>query len=72
MMTPAQEQVLDQILTLSREHFDGCLIVVDEEGECEFQWVGGKTRALGMARRAEHALLRIIDAENPIKREHRP
>jgi hypothetical protein len=60
-MTAAQEEVLDRVRELLREHFDGYLLsVVDEVDEGKMamiQYHGGLLQAIGLARASEQKLL---------------
>jgi len=59
-MTEVQEEVFGRINELLREHFEGSLIcVVDEgdEGTLSLRYNGGLLQAIGLARTAEATLL---------------
>jgi hypothetical protein len=60
-MTVAQEEVLDRVSELLREHFEGYVLsVVDETDEgklAQIQYHGGLLQAIGLARASEQKLL---------------
>lgn len=62
-MTAAQEQAIEKIQDLVREHFDSGLILVESEDERDIQWHGGFSAAIGNCEIAKRRLLLRLDNE---------
>lgn len=60
-MTPAQDEALNKIKDIIREHFEAGVISIQGEDDYDFQWHGGISTALGLLDIAHDRLMRVVN-----------
>lgn len=63
-MTPAQEDALNKLQDIVREHFDSGIIIVESDDTREMFWHGGISNAIGQCEVAKIRLIQRIQTEN--------